>query len=316
MNGALRVGPPSGGAGGIAPTTCEIDHIDPINIPSIGYVCVQPAPGCPLGEADCDAGTALGVDLRANGNVGACTSPTTGNADCADTCASFCAGTGRNYRSSGCTGRCSDSERGCTDDDTCSNVDEGSCNGPDPVSASQKNICQCQCINLGAGAPGGAGELQCQLGANINVESNAPCGDGDIKVAIGRTCIPLTTATAATQVNNANFSANSVPSRAPASNTGTRSSARRSPGTIPPASRCAAWRTSSARPWATWPSSCSRIANSRRSRTAPENSPWGREGHGSPAQHRRLVVPGHGVCPHASVTLPRNFESAPPSSWE
>ena len=222
MNGTLRFGLGGlGGANGIAPATCEIDHIDPINIPSIGFVCVQPASGCDLGQADCNAGTALGVDLRANGNVGACASPTTGNADCANTCATFCAGTGRNYLSSGCTARCSDSERVCTDDDTCANVDEGSCNGPDPVQDSQKNICQCQCINLGAGAPGGAGELQCQLGANINVENNAPCGDGDIKVAIGRTCIPLTTATATTQVNNANFSANSVPS-APASNTGTR----------------------------------------------------------------------------------------------
>ena len=220
--GKLRIGLAGlGGAGGIAPADCQIDHIDPINIPSIGFVCVEPAPGCNLGTADCNGGTALGVDLRANGNVGTCTSPTTGNADCANTCASFCASTGRNYLSSGCTARCSESERACTSDDECSNVDEGSCNGPDPVQDNQHDICQCQCLNLGAGAAGGAGEFQCQLGANINVENNAPCGDGDIKVAVGRTCIPVTTATATTQVNNANFSANSVPS-SPASNTGAR----------------------------------------------------------------------------------------------
>jgi hypothetical protein len=221
-SGALRIGlAGQGGAGGIAPATCEIDHIDPINIPSIGYVCIKPAPGCELGEADCNGGTALGVDLRANGNVGTCASPTTGNADCAATCATFCASTGRNYLSSGCTARCSESETVCTNDSDCSNAGEGSCNGPDPVQSNQRDICQCQCLNLGAGAAGGAGELQCQLGADINVEQNAPCGDGDVKVAVGRTCIPLTSATATTQVNNANFSSSSVPS-SPASNTGSR----------------------------------------------------------------------------------------------
>lgn len=220
-DGALRIGLAPAGANGVAVATCEIDHIDPINIPSVGYVCIKPAPGCDVGRADCDGGTALGVDLRANGNVGTCASPTTGNADCAATCTTFCASGGRNYLSSGCTGRCSASERACTKDETCANAGEGMCNGPDPVADNRKNICQCQCLNLGAGAPGGAGELQCQLGADINVESNAPCGDGDVTVVVGRTCIPLTTATASTQVNNANFSANSVPT-SPASNSGSR----------------------------------------------------------------------------------------------
>lgn len=220
--GTLRIGLAGlGGAGGLAPATCEIDHIDPINIPSIGFVCIQPAPGCDLGTADCNGGTALGVDLRANGNVGSCASPTTGNADCADTCATFCAGTGRDYRSSGCTARCSASERVCTNDSDCSNVGEGSCNGPDPVQNSQRDICQCQCVNLNAGAAGGAGEFQCQLGADINIENAAPCGDGDVKLAVGRTCIPLTSATASTQINNANFGSSSVPS-SPTSDTGSR----------------------------------------------------------------------------------------------
>lgn len=220
-DGALRIGLGAAGAGGVAPATCEIDHIDPINIPSIGFVCIKPAPGCDVGTADCNGGTALGVDLRGNGNVGSCTSPTTGNADCAATCATFCAASGRAYRSSGCTGRCAESERVCSDDQTCANANEGACNGPDPVASNRRDICQCQCLNLGAGAPGGAGELQCQLGADINVENNAPCGDGDVKIVVGRTCIPLTTATATTQINNANFSTSSVPS-SPASNTGSR----------------------------------------------------------------------------------------------
>lgn len=217
--GELRIGLAAGAD--LTTASCEIDHIDPINIPAIGFVCIEPASGCDLGVADCNAGTPLGVDLRANGNIGPCPSQTTGNADCAASCASFCASGGRNYLSSGCTARCSDSERPCTEDDACAAVDEGACNGPESMSASQMDVCQCQCIDLRAGPAGGAGELQCQLGANINVENAAPCGDGDIKVAIGRTCIPLTSATATTQVNNANFGSNSVPS-SPASNTGTR----------------------------------------------------------------------------------------------
>ncbi|MDX2170303.1 MAG: hypothetical protein SF182_24740 [Deltaproteobacteria bacterium] len=221
MSGSLLISSTAADVNGNSVTTCDVEQINPINIPSIGYVCVQPASGCANGVQDCNGGTALGVDLRANGNVGACASPTTGNADCAATCASFCAGTGRTYRSSGCTARCSESERVCVNDDDCSSVDEGACNGPDPVDTAQRNICQCQCINTRAGAPGGAGELQCDLGAIINLENGPPCGDGDIKVAIGRTCLPLTTATATTQINNANFSANSVPS-SPASNTGTK----------------------------------------------------------------------------------------------
>jgi hypothetical protein len=220
-NGTLRFGLGSPGAGGLALATCEIEQIDPINIPSIGYVCVQPAPGCDVGLSDCDAGTALGVDLRANGNVGSCPSPTTGNADCAMQCTTYCAGIGHNYLTSGCTGRCSASERVCTQDSDCANANEGSCNGPDPVQSSQKDICQCQCLDLRAGAVGGAGELQCQLGADIKVENGPPCGDGDTKIVVGRTCIPVTSATATTQITNANFNGGSVPS-SPISNTGSR----------------------------------------------------------------------------------------------
>jgi hypothetical protein len=221
MSGSLLITTSAPNGANNAVVTCEVEEIDPINIASIGYVCVEPASGCDDGVADCNGGTALGIDLRANGNIGACTSPTAGNANCATTCANFCASSGRTYRSSGCTARCSESERVCTTDDECADAGEGACNGPDPMdNNAQRNICQCQCINKSAGAPGGAGATQCELGANINLENGPPCGDGDIKVAIGRTCLPLTTMTATTQINNANFSSNSVPS-APASNTGT-----------------------------------------------------------------------------------------------
>jgi hypothetical protein len=64
-------------------------------------------------------------------------------------------------------------------------------------------LCQCDCADVG-GAPSGVGALQCNLGANIDVEIGSPCGDGDILIAVGTRCIPLTTETVASQMHNAN----------------------------------------------------------------------------------------------------------------
>ncbi|MEO8605331.1 MAG: hypothetical protein ABI629_22365, partial [bacterium] len=155
MHGALKVGLGTAGGGGIAPVTCDVDHIDPINVTGIGVVCVAPASGCDVGLADCDGGTALSIDVRADGNIGACNSPTTGNADCAAQCGTYCAGLGKNPIQSGCTGRCATDETVCTQDKACADAGKGSCNGPDPVQTSQKNICQCQCIDLRVPPPGG-----------------------------------------------------------------------------------------------------------------------------------------------------------------
>jgi hypothetical protein len=48
--------------------------------------------------------------------------------------------------------------------------------------------------------------LQCNLPANINVEIAAPCGNGDILIAVGTRCIPLTTESLiASQIHNTNW---------------------------------------------------------------------------------------------------------------
>jgi hypothetical protein len=201
----LGLGAPDGGTG-LASTSCQIDHLDPIDISSIGTVCIQPYSGCELGTADCDGGSALGIDVVADGNVGSCT----GNTDCAGTCQTYCAGIAKDYLTSGCTGYCTEGAMmACTDDQTCSDAGQGSCNGPDPV-GSHNDICQCQCIDRNAFGPTGAGTAQCNLGATLVVENAAPCDGTDTSIDVGAACIPITTSTAQTEILHANFGSNTL----------------------------------------------------------------------------------------------------------
>ena len=71
---------------GKAACSCDLQSIDPIAIPSIGFTCLTPEAGCPPGEIDCDGGNDLDVDVTSDHNIGACTS----NADCASQCVTFC----------------------------------------------------------------------------------------------------------------------------------------------------------------------------------------------------------------------------------
>jgi hypothetical protein len=38
----------------------------------------------------------------------------------------------------------------------------------------------------------------------INVESAAPCGDGDVSIAVGTRCVPLTTEAVTSQIHDTN----------------------------------------------------------------------------------------------------------------
>lgn len=51
------------------------------------------------------------------------------------------------------------------------------------------------------------GRLPVNLGSKLNVESAAPCDGTDVKIAVGATCVAMTTGTASSIVNNANFGA-------------------------------------------------------------------------------------------------------------
>jgi hypothetical protein len=65
------------------------------------------------------------------------------------------------------------------------------------------NACQCECLD-DAGDPASAGALTCNLGVDIDVESAAPCGDGDLLFRIGQRCIPFTTEASSGIVLDAN----------------------------------------------------------------------------------------------------------------
>lgn len=182
--------------------TCGIAAVDPISLPGIGQICISARPEpCPPAAVECDGGAPLGIDLRSNGNIGACA----GNDACATLCGTYCATSGAVASLSGCTGYCSlSNDVSCSGDADCL-PDKGACNGPDPVGANF-DICQCSCTDAAAGPAGRPGEMQCNLGAALTVEAAAPCGDGDVTINLGDACVGLTTGTASTLITQANFS--------------------------------------------------------------------------------------------------------------
>ncbi|MBX3026535.1 hypothetical protein KF840_16645 [bacterium] len=163
------------GADGTAECFCTLQQFDPVIIPSIGDVCVNPASGCEAGSIDCDGGTALDVDLNANHNIGTCTS----NADCAESCDAHCASLGAGFarQNYGCEGYCqggSADEMECNRDSECPG---GQCPGGEPVA--HFDTCNCVCSGTRIGDASAAGGLSCNLGTQINVElpTNGVCGD-------------------------------------------------------------------------------------------------------------------------------------------
>ncbi len=205
--GSLTINCDVPGGGSEGQCTCAAGAIDPIRIPGIGTVCIAAAPDpCPSAVVACDGGAPLGVDLRSSGNVGACD----GNGACATTCATSCAGNGSMPSTSGCTGYCSlTNDVECSTDADCL-PDNGACNGPDPVGANA-DICQCNCINPASGPAAVAGDLQCNLGVHITVETNPPCDGSDVFIDLGNSCITQTTAMASTLITDANFLSGTVP---------------------------------------------------------------------------------------------------------
>jgi cysteine-rich repeat protein len=179
--GAIDIDCGLAGPNGKAPCDCVLQELEPIEVIGIGFICFTPSDPndpCATGEIDCDGGNPFDVTMDSDHNIAACTS----NADCVAQCTAHCAGTGATLFNGACEGFCQGGGKEglpCTDDSECPG---GSC----------------------AGKSSGAGGLQCNLGVTINVEIDAPCGDGDVLIAMGTNCIPLTTETVTAQVHNAN----------------------------------------------------------------------------------------------------------------
>ena len=183
---------------GKASCECLIQQINPFEISGLGFVCLSPsAATCPLGEIDCDGGNGLDLDVLSDHNIGACT----GNPGCEGACTTYCSGLGKAVFDSGCEGFC---EGGTSDGQSCivdAGCPGGACNGMENVP--HGNICGCSCVSQG-GAPSRAGGLSCEIGTDIVLEFLAPCGDGDLILVVGSSCIPLTTESVTGLITNFN----------------------------------------------------------------------------------------------------------------
>jgi hypothetical protein len=201
LNGSVSLSCGAVGDGGIASCTCDVQTIAPVVIPNIGVVCIAKSEKpCDAAEIACNGGPPLGIDLTSNATTGSCT----GNADCVTSCDTYCNSIGAVTSSGACTGFCSaGTMQACSLDADCL-PDNGACNGPDPV-GDKADICQCTCVDAAAGGNSRPGEFQCNLGSDLNVENAAPCDGTDIKIAVGSTCVAMTTGTASSIVNNTNF---------------------------------------------------------------------------------------------------------------
>jgi hypothetical protein len=209
LSGTIKLGTAPPDASNNSQATCTVENISPVNIPGIGVVCIGPSSGCAIGQRDCDGGTPLGIDVTSDGNIGACT----GESDCAAQCATTCGGSDK-VLNSGCTGFCNiGGPKSCNLDADCL-PNNGACDGPDPVGANS-GLCQCTCVNKSAHGASAAGDFQCNLGSNLVVENSAPCGNGDVKINVGSTCIPVGSQEASSSIVDANFQPGSLLPAAP-----------------------------------------------------------------------------------------------------
>ncbi|MEO8602132.1 MAG: hypothetical protein ABI629_06115 [bacterium] len=192
-------------AAGQASSACNIVNIDPIYIPSVGAICLQPVFGCGASAIECNGTAAHGIDVRANAGAGTCASLY----DCYNTCDGYCFGQGLSAVAAGCTGRCEFNDTACDADADCQPFG-GSCYGADPVGLNG-DVCQCICERDGVGSGARPGELECPLGVSLSVETAPPCDGADVLFSIGDRCAPFTTAPVTNLLANANFTSGDLP---------------------------------------------------------------------------------------------------------
>ena len=186
---------------GKAECTCDLQETLELDLNPIGFVCVDPAPGCPAGVVDCDGTEGADIDMRTEhgtGNVCA------NQEDCVADCAVECGADAPVLP--GCEGYCQgggNHNLACVDDTDCPG---GNCPGRDSPNHNAQGTCQCSCASMTGGTPE-AGSLKCNLGSAITVETALPCDGADIIIDVGQTCIPITTGTATGEINFYNFAA-------------------------------------------------------------------------------------------------------------
>lgn len=182
-----------------AACTCAASF-DPMNIPGIGDVCIDPGPSCEAGTLDCSTGSPVDTHLSADHNIGLCT----GNADCAAQCDARCATLGSGYQRNlsicedYCVGGPNDGEF-CGVDSDCPG---GLCGGRD--GGADGHICECSCQGTGLGVAPSSPTLDCNLSLAIGIEldGNGICGDVPASVTLPPVCQAATTGVATAQLDN------------------------------------------------------------------------------------------------------------------
>jgi hypothetical protein len=213
--GSFEIACEAPGPNGQASCTCDVNEFDAIPLLGIGDVCVAPAGPCPAGVQACDGGRAIDLDLKADHNIGTCTS----QGNCAAQCDTHCAGFGATYsrQDSTCEGFCAGGaslDMACTDDAGCPG---SNCPGKEPAQGGvHAGACNCTCIGRGLGAPAVAGSIACNLGLAITVErdNNQICGDVPASITLAPVCGALSTRYAqglTLQANNRTGAADRLP---------------------------------------------------------------------------------------------------------
>jgi hypothetical protein len=184
-------------ADGVCHCDASLRFLDPIEIPSVGTVCLNALPvACGSGLIDCDGGSDLDADRAHFHNIGTCV----GTLDCSDQCNAHCASLGMAKIGGGCEGFCADASTPCTSDSDCLPSDR--CLGTEPVTHS--GVCGCLCEALGDGVVDGAGAAFLSMDVELVVEGAPPCGDGDILARGVPLCARLTTEAATGLIDAAN----------------------------------------------------------------------------------------------------------------
>jgi len=86
------------------------------------------------------------------------------------------------------------------------------CAGPEAILLSERDKCQYTCLDVDAYGASDPGDLQCNLGAHIRVETGSPCDGTDVLLELGAVCMPVSTQRASAAIIDANFiAASTVP---------------------------------------------------------------------------------------------------------
>ena len=204
---------------GIAACRCSTGDLVGQDVSVLGALCFRARPDleCDDGIVDCDGGAPMDQELVLNHNIGPVVNnldpqqfpvqfcglldPNRAHEECSDMCDLYCPTLGASFiqTSSNCEGFCVGGPLdgiSCTLHSDCCvgqcTLDDGACSGGSLV-VPHRNVCHCNCLAQGIGAPGRPGALRCEAALQAWIESDLPCDQLDISIILLGGCVPLTT---------------------------------------------------------------------------------------------------------------------------